>query len=268
MQIIEESAFSNTPIKKIYIPPHVKRISRCAFKNCKNLTNLIIPQNSDLISIEEFAFFWFRYRSIIYIPEKVICISICGLSLNKFEISPLNTNFIWIDGKYLLGKTDQKSDNFDEFLYANRDSKKIVIPSNISIIAPYACAGIKVKTIDIDQNSKLKIIGEKFYFPKHIHLIEKDAFYFCKNLQIMDGFENSDLQKIGESAFTNTKISSLVIPSHVSKIGQLAFSNCISLNIVEFSENSELKSIKDSPFVLSGDLLIMIPVSMKNLVNQ
>lgn len=46
MQIIEESTFSNTPIKKIYIPPHVKRISRCAFKNCKNLTNLIIPKNS------------------------------------------------------------------------------------------------------------------------------------------------------------------------------------------------------------------------------
>ena len=56
----------------------------------------------------------------------------------KFIISPLNDQFIFKDGKFLLGKSDSSNDEFDNLLFVRRDIEEFSIPSNIKIISPFA----------------------------------------------------------------------------------------------------------------------------------
>ena len=52
-------------------------------------------------------------------------------------ISPLNGQFIFKDDKFLLGKSEENNDDFDNLLFVYRDIKKVSITSNIKIISPY-----------------------------------------------------------------------------------------------------------------------------------
>lgn len=49
-------AFQNTSIEKIVIPKQVTEIGQFAFYQCKNLKNVVIPQDSELKIIDEYAF--------------------------------------------------------------------------------------------------------------------------------------------------------------------------------------------------------------------
>lgn len=44
---IDAYAFSNTALIKVKLPNFTKSIGKCAFANCKNLTNLYIPERAD-----------------------------------------------------------------------------------------------------------------------------------------------------------------------------------------------------------------------------
>ena len=57
--------------------------------------------------------------------------------LTKIIISPLNGQFKMIEDKYLIGKRDPNSNEFDILLFACRDIKEISIPSNIKVISPF-----------------------------------------------------------------------------------------------------------------------------------
>lgn len=64
--------------------------------------------------------------------------------------------------------------------------------------------------------------------------------------------EGSNITEIGDSAFANTDLESIVLPSSLESIDQKAFSGCTSLTIVDFSNCSSLKSIGQSAFSYTG----------------
>lgn len=109
--------------------------------------------------------------------------------LKKFIISPLNDQFIFKDDQYLLGKTDEKSDNFDILIYALRDISEARIPSNIKIISSYAfCDCLHLKEVIFEENSELEIVEEsafsisiieKIFIPPNVTKISKYAFADC-----------------------------------------------------------------------------------------
>ena len=69
---------------------------------------------------------------------------------------------MYVDDKFLLGKTDQNSDDFDVLLFANRNLEgDEVIPPNIKIIASSAFNDTKIHKILITKNV-IKIEKEFF----------------------------------------------------------------------------------------------------------
>lgn len=241
----------------------------------KKIKTLRFNENSKIGTIYQKSFMNSTIETL-YIPQHLKelrggwCVG--SINLRKIEISPLNNNFLFDQNKYLLGKTDPQSDNFDALLFAICDISEASIPSNIKIISSYAfhrCS--KLITVKIPSDSKLQVIEEyafansnikKISIPKHVLKIGKIAFYSCKNLQLVEFHEDSELQLIEENAFANSKINQISIPKHVSKIGKSAFNSCKNLQIVEFQEDSELQSFEISNNEY-GNILFMVPVQME-----
>ena len=74
----------------------------------------------------------------IYFPASLKELGVgwcCGIEkLNKIIISPMNGQFIFKDDKYLLGKSDENEEEFNNLLFVGRDINEFFIPSNIKII--------------------------------------------------------------------------------------------------------------------------------------
>ena len=64
IEIIEESAISGSAIEEIIIPASVKKIERYAFFQCKQLKKFIVPANSELESIGEYALYYTSLETI------------------------------------------------------------------------------------------------------------------------------------------------------------------------------------------------------------
>ena len=195
LQIIQSNAFAFTNIKEIFIPSKVSKISEYAFAHCNNLKNVEIPIDSNLQTIESCAFEFTKIREI-YFPAslKELKDKWCSYTekLIRITISPMNSQFMIKDDKYLVGKTDSNKDEFDILLFGFRCIKDISIPSNIKIISPF-------------------------------------AFYECIYLTEVKIPKDSNLQIIGSNAFSYSNIYEIFIPSKVTIICEKAFSNCDDL---------------------------------------
>ena len=137
-----------------------------------SLRKIEIPLDSKLQQIEEEAFSFSEVEEL-YFPESL---EVLGKGqfyqterLTKIAISPLNNRYTLKGGKYLLGKSDENNDEFDILLFASRDIEEPLIPPNIKIIASF-------------------------------------AFHQCKNLRKVEFPVDSNLQTIGESAFSFSSI--------------------------------------------------------------
>ena len=223
------------------------------------------------------------------------------MKLTKIIVSPLNNNFIFKDNKYLLGKTNKDSDEFDILLFGNRNIKEISIPSNIKIISPYAfdhCE--KLRKVEIPPNSNLQMIKknafsytkiQEIFIPSKVLKIGKNAFSECIELKKVEFAPNSNLQIIGHFAFKKSNIECISIPSKVAAIYETTFwqcknlrnieiprisilqttytppdefYTCENLQIIEVLKKSELDSFPCSAFSIYSNFIIMIPSSSSN----
>ena len=117
------------------------------FSDCYDLQKVEIPTNSNLQIIERNAFLFSKIEEI-YFPTSLEKLKEgwCNSKyLKKIIISPSNDHFIFKDDKYLLGKSDKNSDEFDVLLFVIRELKEFSIPTNIKIISPCAFSESKIK---------------------------------------------------------------------------------------------------------------------------
>ena len=141
LRIIGREAFLRTSIESIFIPCRVTKICKDAFSDCKSLHKVEFDKKSELEIIEKGAFKNSVIRSIS-IPSKVIKLEEgwCSntVELKSVTVSRNNPNFISIDDKFIFGKKDENSDDFEVLVFACRDIKEYKIPPNITRIASNA----------------------------------------------------------------------------------------------------------------------------------
>ena len=134
LEVIGEGAFSSSRIESIKIPIHVKQIHAAAFCNCSFLQSVEIREDSELQTIEKNAFYLTKIESLT-IPSNVSELKRGWCSgtakLKEIKLSPKNKHFKFLDDKIIVGKMDEKSDNFDVIIFAIRDIKSAAIPPDI-----------------------------------------------------------------------------------------------------------------------------------------
>ena len=86
----------------------------------------------------------------------------------------------------------------------------------------------------------------------------------AKRVRIADTYQGAPVTKIGNEAFKNSAITSIVIPDSVTSIGDCAFYNCSSLTSIEIGNG--VTTIGDDVFCLCDSLTsITIPTSVTSI---
>ncbi|KAK8897753.1 hypothetical protein M9Y10_015718 [Tritrichomonas musculus] len=147
------------------------------------------------------------------------CHFLCDLT--EIEISPKNHSFIYFENKYLLGKSEEKSDKFDSLYITRRDIEEAVIPSQI-------------KTI------------------KYL------AFNALKSLKRVVFAPNSELEHIEGFAFNGSSIEYLEVTAKSVKIGDFCFGSCSKLSVLSFPNAEKITLDCYSTNGIPGETKILV----------
>ena len=228
---IGDWAFSNCKqLTDITIPDGVTNIGKGAFYDCPSLTAVTIPDG--VTGIGEDAFYGCKSLKDITIPDSVTNIGGCAFQkcarLKSIQI-PYGVTSI---GEY----------TFEECVRL----KNVKLPDSVSSIgtrAFYGCTGLTGITLP---NSLTGIGDESFgcsgltsiTIPDGVISIGNRAFYYSDFLA--DVTISDSVTSIGENAFSNcTGLTSVSIGNSVTCIGENAFSNCTGLTSVSIGNSVE-----------------------------
>ena len=196
-------------------------IKEGSFKNNANIKSVTIPENSCLLTIEQGSF---SHSSIhtLFIPASIkeFKEGWCKQtkSLNNIIISPKNKHFKYLDEKHqvIVRKSDPNKEIYDSIVFASRDITTITIPKTIKYIESY-------------------------------------SFENCEQLEEIIFHKDSQLQTIGENAFSNTSIRSLFIPSNVKEIKDGWIKNTSKLKNISISPQNKYVKFIEKMIVIKSD---------------
>ena len=140
-------------------------------------------------------------------------------------------------------------------------ANSIVLNEGLVTLGDYAFWGAE---LDITVPASVKTIGSYCFGGDY----EEDWWYGTVTYYspiVTLTVDNSQLESIGDYAFTNNRISNLVIPSSVKTIGNYAFYECPELSAVTFAGTSSLETIGAYAFAENDIEEITIPASVTSV---
>lgn len=259
-------------IKKAIIPSYIKHISQFAFSRCDDLTTVEFQSDSQLISIEKFAF---NHSGIKEIKIPSSCQKIKKNAFFDCE----NLHAFELPDDSQLKKIPRR--------IFGKSVKSFTIPKSVEIIKPnwsmledYSNVNISPENhnysfLNKDHNI---IVGKsdpksdafdviisaccnitEVFIPSNITRIESYAFFQCKKISSVQFDKDIQLKSIGRRAFGSTSIQTIDIPSSVVEIAEESFIFNMKLNTINIHEDSKLEIIGYEAFFISSITNIFIP---------
>jgi hypothetical protein len=141
--------------------------------------------------------------------------------------------------------------------------KSIKLPSSLEVIEGSAFRGVVLRSVSISKGNSLYRIHQTFLqdisgrsifrhfgkchsvvIPSFVTILCKASFAWCKSLTWVEFEDDSQLQEIGELAFSETGLTNISIPKFVTEMHKTAFLKCLSLRTVIFQNTSNDELIK------------------------
>ncbi len=192
-----------------------------AFRDCKNLTSVVLP--SSIKTIGKNAFYGCSALSSVTIPNGVNTIQ-----ASAFGYCTSLTSIVLPNSVMTLG---------DNVFYGCSSLTSVTLSKNIGSLKGAFQGCTSLVSIDLpplmyDLNGTFKDCTSltSVNMPKSISVIESNAFDGCTALRSI--FLPDGLTRIGNRAFAGTGLTSLEIPSTVSSINDYAFDECNNLTSV------------------------------------
>ena len=180
---MNKEVLQDTAIESILITSKVQKIELLAFEDCHNLKRIEFNENSELESIDNFAFE--SLIESITIPSKTTDINFMLFKstpkLKKNFVNENNTIFNDYENEFLIGKSDLNNDEYDRLVFASRNIIKATILSFIKEISSYSFSECKIESIEI---------------PSNVTKIGAGAFFICKQLNQIEFENNSNLKML------------------------------------------------------------------------
>jgi hypothetical protein len=261
---ISGSAFRASGLRSIIIPSSIIVLGKWSFCWCRSLEFVIFENGSRLERIEESAFSGSGLSSI------VIPLSVVVLGKRSFHYCKSLESVTFEQGSQL--------ERIEEAVFSESGLQSIAIPPRVTFIGASALAGVFLKSISISPDNGTFRFREWFlesldgsmiyrYFgscdsiviSSSVVVLSEWSFHYCKLLESVHFESGSRLERIEESAFRESGLTSIVIPSSVAVLGKESFHSCTSLKSVIFEDGSQLERIEELVFSWSGLKSIEIP---------
>ena len=219
LERIEEYAFTDTQLTSIHFPSSLQYIGVNSFRSIPTLSEITFGKNSQLTTIDSYAFEGASITSII-IPSGITSIDGILRNCRNLISVTLPEGLITIGSSAFSGCISLES---------------IDIPDNVTTIGSSAFSGcISLESIDI---------------PNNVTTIGSSAFKGCTNLKNIDIPNN--VTTIESSAFADcTSLENIEIPNGIISIGTSAFSNCTKLVGYEYGNGKYIGNSSNHYLVL------------------
>lgn len=240
LNIIEESAFSDTKISTIIIPKSVTKICKSAFIDCSNLKQIHFEDNSNHREIESMAFGRTVIETISIPPklEKIDLNAFCYCE--KLETTIFNRN---IDMKSIKFKNCNAVLQVNKYsiLNSSLNNKQIIGDQGLS----YSFNNKTAEIVGFDNKTKhiLVPISVKNGLTECNITAISDKVFNDSIIKSIHFQSDSHLLKIGIRSFYKSSIVFITIPASVKEINDEAFSMCDQLNKVIIPKDSQLEII-------------------------
>ena len=194
--VVGERTFeSYAGLEKLSLPSSLISIESYAFSNTfnnKSLVEVLIPENSILENIGDYAFDYSRELQSIFIPDTVINIGASAFQGCKL-LETVNIS------------ENSQMETIGEDAFSGCESlTSIVIPKNITVLSDHVFYGCSVlKEVTILEDSALQTIKQYAFYnceflfsitlPKGVVNIEENAFYGCFSLCIIFNYSGLSL---------------------------------------------------------------------------
>lgn len=227
-------------LKKVHLPPYLKRIESSAFMDCVNITEVTFGES--LESLGKMAFYGCQCLKEVHLPS-----SLKSIDSGAFCACDGLTEVTFGESLVTIGK---------KAFARCRCLKAVHLPSNLSHIESGAFMEC-IKLTEVTLGLGLKSIGsvafygceslKKVHIPPNLSRIESGTFCSCTRMVEVEF--NSDLQFIGNAAFAKcASLKEIHIPPNLAHIDADAFNSCTSITSVIFAPTSSLKSIGKTAF--------------------
>ncbi len=230
VQYIGEYAFAGCNMKSIIVPNSVTSLGIGAFAECYNLQTVTFEDNSQLQIIDSETFMGCISLTSITIPSSVT-------SIGEFAFTGCNSmDYMMVEDGNLVYHSDGNC-------IIETASRTLIVGCNSSVIpTDGSVTSIGYSAFDASGLTSITI-------PSSVTSIGSESFDWCVNLQTVTFDKNSQLQSIGDDAFSYcTSLTSITIPSSVTNIDEGAFSHCENLQTVIFADDSQLQRIGRGAF--------------------
>lgn len=216
----------------------VKSIGDGAFKYCRTLTSITIPNS--VTSISDWAFYECSYLTNVIIPNSVVSIGKNAFN-GCMKLASVNI-------------PDSVTDIGDHAFAYCESIKSITIPKNVKSIGIGVfddCSSLTSFSVDSENpyftaedgvlynKDKTELIRcpetkKSVTIPNSVTVIGDSAFYMCSSLTKISKPVNCT--SIGENAFYGcTGLTVMAMPNKLTNIGSHAFSGCAGLKSVTLS---------------------------------
>lgn len=224
----------------VCLPPNLKIIPPDCFANCDSISDVVIPEKTEIIENMAFCASSVTNVQLPYSLKEIGYSAFGDCSIKELTLPP-NLRTIRNEA------------------FAGNPIRKIELPSRLTHFAGDVFAKCtKLENLTVDSNNPNFISINNVVFSKDLSTL----VYFSPS-QKGHYTIPSTVHKIGDFAFYNAFISSITIPGNVTEIGSHAFCYCQNLTSIKLSKG--LKSISGSAFYCSGLNEITLPESIEYL---
>jgi hypothetical protein len=251
---IGASAFTQCwSLETAAFPASLTAIEARAFVTCSRLRQITFAAGSQLQYIRSYAFFSCPLNEVV-VPASIREIDPSAFSHEVWR------SCVRYEGRPLFSVNDDWICSVDSrvIVFGAAERKEVVIPSNIEVIAANAFDWCKMTAVLFESGTSLKEIRSRafarcdgltaFKVPESVEILGDRCFQSCSQMETIEFEGSSRLKKIGERAFDECRLHSILIPAATEEIDGSAFVNCalFAIGVAPGSRN----------FRVEGNLLI------------
>ena len=268
VEAIEQYAFAYTSLTSVVIPAKVKTIGVDAFYSCKELSSVTFADNSELTTIDNYAFTYNSKLTSIKLPAAIESIGnnafagCTALASVEFAVNAEGKSNLKTLGTNVFGSTTYGGCAFTEITFPETyeafelgknmfnkctNLETVNLSSTVSKIdgAFLLCPSIKKITV-AEGNENFKLDPN---LPIVMNVEGTAIRYIYGEIPAGEFVIPEGIEEIDANAFEGQNaMTKVVLPQTLKVLGAKAFLNCASLQEVVFAKGIALQSIGESAF--------------------